>query len=584
MAATAAAGRTSLRDALLGTLTGRAPGALFGETGPVQERTVNIARGIPAYGDISESAAVFTVGNARSRIPELISGAFKASSLGQLATYFMERFITPEIRSYGADKGTLHLRDQVTGGSTPGASVHPMLSERGLRKLSGGPAPSAAPTPDLAVIRKQDAIRLQFQGLPPVDYESIKTGVCTALSDKHQIAWTVAADGTAYFGRSGVNPRKPLECLVRPADTRSMMYEDHLLYKDERATAAERSADKATTLARAVRERAEAAAAIVRPLSPEQRASPRYAVAVQTARETLAEARSLGLQARDARASAGSMRAVVEKSPSLAKFQALAPDDQMRFLSKHYVFDARLEVRTAILMRTRDLTEATRIHPSFSAAHVASVNGSSYAAHCAEFHRFQTASRKEQADDTKVVNFEAAVAALRDSRAPTAATAVEAAAGVPGIAFGGVPAAAGQGPRSAIVIVADDTSPDLRICRYKADGAHTDMPQMASMHQLAPGEYRFLVGGDPYDSPSGYMVVDEDQGVTYQDAQRREHNLDGPSHQPSPSNKGGSKRWAIEGEKMDQAAWEAQAPQPPVPEPVAEESEYSSGFGFGSPG
>jgi hypothetical protein len=570
MAAAMAMSRPSFRDTLLGTLFGDRPGSVYMASGPVAEREMELARGHAPYGERLEDSL-------RARLRDLISGAAKVGSVSELVSYLKDRFITPEIRSYGTSQASLHLRDQASGEGVSAAAVHSMFSPRGMRKLADADRIPKVPGPSEGIVRMQDAVRLQFQGRPPLEYEAIKTGLNTALSSRVQMAWTVGADGVAYVGRAGVDPRKPLECLKTAQDTRDMMYGDHLLFRNEKAAHAELRAERAVSAARVARGHAEAARAVVAPLTAEQRAMPRYARAMETARSTVAEARTLSGAATQARQSALALRGQSDNAPTLAAFRRLPVEDQTRFLSRHYVFDAALGVRTAIVMRTPELQEAGRVHPSLTTAHVASVNGVSYRDHCAEFHRLQMASRAAAKDDDKVVvDFEKAAAALRESRNSSSSA-------LSGPGFGGVAQAPPQVARSAIVIVADDTSPDLRICRHSPTGEHAEMPQVGSLHNLKPGEYRLLVAGAVYDAPSGYVVVDEAHGVTFLDAHRREHSLDGPSHIPASGNRGDTVRWSIDGQSMDKAAFEAHVPPPPPPAPDDAEDRYSNGFGFGSP-
>lgn len=266
--------------------------------------------------------------------------------------------------------------------------------------------------------------------------------------------------------------------------------------------------------------------------------------------------------------------------PPLERFQALPVAEQTAKLAKVFVFDEGMTPRTPILVRDKALVEAARVHPDLAAPRLTERFGLNHSEFWGRFHRAQVASRR---DGENVVDFSAAAAAVAARRGGAAAPAAERAAAMPeapaaaGGGFGGVaPSSPAATSRAGIVIVADETSPDLRICRHSPDGGHRELLDFKTLHDLPAGEYRHLVMGATWEKPTGYVQVDARGGVTYQDAQHREHNLDGPSYEPPPNGSQAGRRFAIDGQAMSESSWRKQVA--PTPQPVD-----GPAFGYGSP-
>ena len=501
--AAALAERSSTRNNLMSTLFGgRGEDSVFLKFGPPAERTRAIANGQKPYGEPPDSG--LSVKEVRRRLSDLVSGAFRAGSMQELVGYLRANLLTLESRSYaGAERGTLHVRDGMTGRSAPAAMVHPVLSERGVRNLAGRDVVGEAPRgPTPTEMRYRDALKVAYRGQPPgyQGWEALKTGLPAALSGTTSLAYTVS-NGVGYIGRPGMDPRNPLECTGKPAATRDMLY------------------------------------------------------------AYLSDEQSLKGKA----------------LPPLERFQALPVEKQTELLQKRFVFDENMAPRTAILLRDKDsLVEAAKVHPDLSAAKLTERFGLGNSDFWNRFHSNQVASRR----DDNVVDFTTAAAVVASRRAaPTmerGAPVAEAPAA--GAGFGGVapvaPAAAAI--RGGIVIVSDETSPDLRICRHSPDGGHRDLLDYKSVHDLPAGEYRHLVMGATYDKPSGFLQVDQKGGVTFQDAQKREHNLDGPSYEPPPNASRAGRRFAIEGQAMSESGWQKRVTPPG-------QDVSGSAFGYSSP-
>lgn len=143
--AAALAERSSLRSSLMSTLMGgRNDNSVFLRFGPPAERSRAIANGQKPYGEPLEAG--LSIKEVRRRLADLVSGAFKAGSMQDLVGYLRANLLTLESRSYaGEQRGTLHVRDGLTGRSTPAAMVHPVLSERGVNRLAGRDVVGEAP-------------------------------------------------------------------------------------------------------------------------------------------------------------------------------------------------------------------------------------------------------------------------------------------------------------------------------------------------------------------------------------------------------------------------------------------------------
>jgi len=495
MAALAASAdrRTSLREQLLGGVFGRADNP-FLRFGPVAEN--DLRRSAPP-GDPAERGLSLTVKEGRRRLASFLSGAFKASSLADLASYLQEQFLSLEVRSFaGAKRGTAYLRDMLTGATAPAASVAPnRLSPRGIDRLAGRSVADTSPAgPSATEVRYRDALKVAYHGKPPEFnwWGDLKTGLPAALSRKVTLAYAVE-DGVAYIGRPGTDPRKPLECLGSPDATRAMLYGFLAEYHSSRG----------------------------------------------------------------------------KHVPPAGQFAALPVERQTAILAKNFVFDRAMAPRTPVLMRDGALAHAGQVHPDLSASALSGRFGEDFSRFWAGFHARQGTG----ANNSNVLDFHAARRALAAERARNPAA---------GDGFGGTdagPEAKTAVPQSEIVIVSDEYSLEPHICRHSADGAHRELPQFLSMHDLPHGVYPHLDMGASRDMPSGYVLVDP-HGVTFTDAMRREHRLDGPSHLPA---QGGSTRWAVAGERMERSAWQARIAPPDAPDGPGGGDVPQSGFGYGAP-
>ena len=532
----------TFRESLLTSIFGNDAKSIYAYSGPVAERWKAIESGATPYGDPVERGLAFTVREARNRLRDMISGAQKITSVSQLVSYLRDNFMTPEIRNYGgAKEGTVHLRDEVTGESAPGAAVHVSLSSRGLRNLSGpNVVLSASSAPSAMETRYRDALRVAYKGQPVAyaGWESLKIGLPTALSRNVSLAYTVV-DGVGYIGRPGRDARSPLECLGSAETTQSMLYSH---YSDSRKIEAERLELQAREY--------------MRQANTEPNESSAHAL----------QERALLVRQRALKASG---------VPSVERFEKLSSSDQTKFLARHYIFNKNMTPRTPILLKDNYLVEAARIDSQLSAERLTKDFGVDFSRHWSDFHRVQTASRQEDSSPANVVDFNKIRAARNGG--------IELAPVDPGAAFGGV---AGVKPapvlKGGLVLVADERSPDLRICRYQVDGNHRDMPQFSTLHDLPPGDYRVLVMGAPYDRPNSYVVVDNDRNLVFQDTLRREHNMDGPSYIGAPGNDQTSPRWAVNGQVKDRHEWEAEVNPPQIDSPAEDES-ASPRFGYGAP-
>jgi endonuclease YncB( thermonuclease family) len=225
--AMAVAAKSSFRQSLLSGFGLISPAAqleaALGRVGVLGAREKALANGARPYGDPAEHGKSLTKGEARRRIPELVSGAFKVRSVGELVDYLKHNLLDLQVvRFGGSSRGTTYLRDAATGARIAAAPVHPSLSAKGLNKLAGrdmatdGPRP---PTPE--EMRDRDTLKIKYRGQAPgyANYESLLVGISTALGK----GYTVSA-GVAYVGKAGRDPRRPLACIDTPEKTRALLY------------------------------------------------------------------------------------------------------------------------------------------------------------------------------------------------------------------------------------------------------------------------------------------------------------------------------------------------------------------------
>jgi hypothetical protein len=223
----ASVARAGFRQTLLSGLARESPAArleaALGRVGVLGARDRALANGARPYGDPAEHGTQLTKDAARRRIPELVSGALRVRSVGELVDYLRQNLLDIQVvRFAGSSRGTAYLRDAATGARIAAAPVHPSLSATGLGRLAGRDVSSAGPRPpSREEMRDSDTMKIKYRGQAPgyANYESLLVGVATALGKGYTVR-----GGVAYIGRAGRDPRKPLACVDTPEKTRELLY------------------------------------------------------------------------------------------------------------------------------------------------------------------------------------------------------------------------------------------------------------------------------------------------------------------------------------------------------------------------
>jgi hypothetical protein len=552
---------------------------IYSQFGPVKE----LANAGLGADNPFENAVSVAVREARARLSELVSGAKKFRVLNEMVSYLRDNFYTTEVHSHGGQNPTLVLRDDLTGKSVNGAAVHKKLTMAEVNKLGSKSAlAKITPGPTAVESRYADSYRNTLQGEPlgAKDFSEFMVSVPVTLSRKTTLALIVSG-GVSYAGRPGVDSRNPLRCLGTPDLTRTMLYEEAA--KSVRAQAASFREAQTVDQFRAMPEDDQVAFLVAnsdrfKAMTPVQRAAflstevhPKTDPA-RTRERLYTEAAEL------VRGKVSDFRTML----STGGFKSLDGAAQDAFLSKHFVFSTTMAPTTHVLLRDGFLARGEKIHPDLSAENIQNRLG--------EFdgywlNHYETAKAHIQAEKDNVLPFRRAAAAAASTGGVILGRGL-------GRTFGGAAAPteiavskAPIMPKSPIVIVQDDTSEDDRICRWNSNGNHYELPDYDTMHSLPAGVYPILAGGADVSRPTGFLVVENDRSLIYQDSQHREHRYEGPSRIPDPENRAGQFGWALDGVKMtENTHQEEMAAQAPDAGPGQPSDKDEPAFGYGAPG